>query len=369
MVKRLLDIDKDPKDTFVVVAMSGGVDSSTVAAMMVDAGYRVVGVTMQLYDMGVDLQKKGACCAGQDIYDAKEVADKLGIPHYILNYENKFKEAVIDEFVDSYISGYTPIPCVRCNQTVKFKDMLGMAKDLKADALVTGHYVRRVRGDEAVEMHRALDKNKDQTYFLFTTTKEQLEYVHFPLGEYTKEETRELAEKYGLAVADKPDSQDICFVPNGSYASVIEKFRPGALDPGKIVHADGTILGEHDGIINYTVGQRRGLGVSHPTPLYVIKLDPVTKEVIVGPEDLLEKNHFFIKDVNWLGKKNGKPLEVLVKVRYRQDLCPATIEFTDGNVAKLSMLSSTKAVTPGQACVVYDGDRLLGGGWITKEIW
>lgn len=360
---------RNPKDCKIVVAMSGGVDSSTVAAMLVDQGYQVIGVTMQLYDYGLTVGKKGACCAGQDIYDAKMVADKLNIPHYVLNYESAFKNSVIDDFADSYLRGETPIPCVRCNQTVKFNDLLKMAQSLEADALCTGHYVRKLASPNGFEMLRGIDHNKDQSYFLFATTKEQLAYTYFPLGEYSKEETRKLAVKYGLEVADKPDSQDICFVPNGDYASVINKYRPGALDAGDIVHIDGRKLGEHTGIINFTIGQRRGIGISSPDPLYVIKIIPETKTVIVGPVEALQKNSFIIKDVNWLGEFSDHPVKALVKIRSNHDPVPATIKLLSGKTAEVTLNSSEKAITPGQACVAYDEEKMLGGGWITHQIY
>lgn len=363
---RLLPIDKDPKNTRVVVAMSGGVDSSAAAAMMRELGYEVIGITLQLYDMGATPAKKGACCAGQDIHDAKNVASKIGIPHYVLNYESKFKQAVIDDFADSYLRGETPIPCVRCNQTVKFKDLLQASKELNADALVTGHYVRRVEGANGPELHKAIDHEKDQSYFLFTTTKEQLEFTHFPLGGMSKNETRALAAKYGLAVADKPDSQDICFVPGGDYAALVEKLRPGALDPGDIVDLEGKILGRHDGIINYTVGQRKGLGISSFEPLYVIKIDPDSKHVTVGPEVALLRNSFWIKDLNWLiDETNFNQLEAKVRVRSSQKETEAIIT-KEGNLVRVDFHAPKNAVSPGQACVMYVGDRVIGGGWIIR---
>ena len=359
---------RDPKDCKIVVAMSGGVDSSTVAAMLVDQGYQVIGVTMQLYDYGLTVGKKGACCAGQDIYDAKMVADKLNIPHYVLNYESVFKNSVIDDFADSYLRGETPIPCVRCNQTVKFHDLLKMAQSLEADALCTGHYVRKITSPTGFDMLRGIDHNKDQSYFLFATTKEQLNYTYFPLGGYSKEETRKLATKYGLEVADKPDSQDICFVPNGDYASVINKYRPGALDKGDIVHIDGRKLGEHSGIINFTIGQRRGIGIASPQPLYVIKIIPETKIVIVGPVEALQKNSFIIKEVNWLGEFSDYPIKALVKIRSNHEPVPASIKLLENKTAEVTLNYPQKAITPGQACVVYDGEKVLGGGWITTSI-
>lgn len=360
----MLHPTKPPSSTRVVVAMSGGVDSSTVAALLHAQGYEVIGITLQLYDLAVTLEKKGACCAGQDIYDAKTVADSLGIPHYVLNYETLFRESVMEDFADSYMRGETPIPCVRCNQSVKFRDLLKMAKDLGADALATGHYVRRLEGEHGAELHRGIDPNKDQSYFLFATTQEQLNYVHFPLGGMTKEETRQLALKFGLAVADKPDSQDICFVPNGNYASVIEKLRPGALEAGEIVDMEGNVLGRHNGIINYTIGQRKGLGIAAPEPLYVIRLDPAKKQVIVGPEAALGIKRFKIKELNWLGggaiPAEGKKLRV--KLRSAHPGADATL-YPDGTV---ELDTPERAVTPGQACVMYEDSRVLGGGWIVR---
>jgi tRNA-uridine 2-sulfurtransferase len=362
-------LKKEPKDCKIVVAMSGGVDSSTVAAMLVDQGYQVIGVTMQLYDYGLTVGKKGACCAGQDIYDAKMVADRLNIPHYVLNYESLFKEAVIDDFADSYLRGETPIPCVRCNQTVKFRDLLKMAKSLDADALCTGHYVRKAKTSRGFELLKGADHRKDQSYFLFATTQEQLDYTYFPIGEYSKDETRKLALEYGLEVADKPDSQDICFVPNGDYASVINKYRPGALDKGDIIHVDGRKLGIHEGIINFTIGQRRGLGISSEDPLYVIKIIPETKEVIVGPKESLYKLRFIIKELNWLSERSDEPIEVSIKVRSNQETMAASLQLLPNNRAEITLLNPEKAITPGQACVAYKGDRVLGGGWITGDIY
>lgn len=364
----LKHLKRNNQDIKVVVAMSGGVDSSVVAAMMVEQGYQVIGVTMQLYDHGLTLGKKGACCAGQDIYDAKMVADRLNIPHYVLNYESLFKESVIDSFADSYLKGETPIPCVRCNQTVKFRDLLQMAKSLNADALCTGHYVRKVKSLEGYELHKGKDHAKDQSYFLFATTKEQLDYTYFPLGDFSKEETRKLATKHGLLVADKPDSQDICFVPDGDYASVINKYRPGALDKGDIIHIDGTKLGEHDGIINFTIGQRKGLGVSFADPLYVLKIIPETKQVIVGPPDKLFKTKFLIKEVNWLGDFENHPIDISVKVRSTHNAIDGEIKLLPNHQAEVFLKYPERAITPGQACVIYDGERVLGGGWITEQI-
>ncbi len=352
----------------VVVAMSGGVDSSVVAAMMHQQGHNVIGITLQLYDHGSFLQKKGACCAGQDIYDAKMVADRLAIPHYVLNYENLFQESVINDFADSYIRGETPLPCVRCNQSVKFKDLLAMAKDLGADFLATGHYVQKFINNGHAELHKGYSTQKDQSYFLFSTTQDQLDFLEFPLGGYSKEETRKMAARYGLEVADKPDSQDICFVADGDYRSVINKIRPDATKPGKFMHIDGFELGEHNGIINYTVGQRRGLGIAYGEPIYVIKIDPETNTVYVGPESALFKTKFTIKDVNWLATdKLDSELEVKAKIRSTTPGVNAKISFTpDGNI-NVTLLELEKAITPGQACVLYQDTRLLGGGWITRD--
>ncbi|PIR39435.1 MAG: tRNA 2-thiouridine(34) synthase MnmA [Alphaproteobacteria bacterium CG11_big_fil_rev_8_21_14_0_20_39_49] len=362
--------NKDIKDTKVVVAMSGGVDSSVVATMLHRQGYQVIGVTLQLYDHGVALEKKGACCAGQDIYDAKQVADKAGFPHYVLNYESIFKESVMDDFADSYLRGETPIPCVKCNQSVKFRDLFKVAKDLNADALVTGHYVQRIDNEAGFpELHKAVDDSKDQSYFLFATTKEQLNYIHFPLGGLKKEKTRELALEYGLEVADKPDSQDICFVPNGSYAKVIERLRPEAWETGDIVNVKGEKLGEHKGIVNYTIGQRRGLGIGGGDPLYVVKIDAKKNQVIVGAESDLDSYSFGIKDINWLGSGDipSEGMEVTVKMRSTQSPVNAKIFASNDNAAKIVLNVPERAIAPGQACVFYDGSRVLGGGWITKD--
>lgn len=369
-----LGIDKPISETRVVVAMSGGVDSSVVAAMLKDEGYDVVGITLQLYDYAAATARTGkTCCAGQDIHDAQRVAEQIDIPHYVLNYESKFKESVMEDFADTYLSGQTPIPCVRCNQSVKFKDLLKTAKDLNADVMATGHYVQRQAGQGRAHMLRGADPNKDQSYFLFATTQEQLDFLRFPLGGLHKSETRALAEKYGLQTADKPDSQDICFVPNGDYASVVRKLRPGAIDPGDIVHVDGRVLGRHEGIIGYTIGQRRGIGIGGDVgggdPLYVVKLDAEAKRVIVGPKEALAQQEIRIGELNWLGDaplpENG--LEVEVKLRSAQEPLTATVSPLGNNRARVLLHAPHYGIAPGQACVFYLGDRMLGGGWILRD--
>lgn len=363
-----LGFETNPQDTRIVVAMSGGVDSSVAAALMVEAGFDVIGMTLQLYDQGEMLGKKGACCAGQDIYDARQVCDKLGIPHYILDYESRFSQEVIENFADSYLKGETPIPCILCNQQVKFKDLLATTQQLGAKALVTGHYVQRVMGAQRAELHRAVDPTRDQSYFLFTTTQKQLDFLRFPLGGLPKAETRQQAFRFGLKVADKPDSQDICFVPNGSYVSVLEKLRPGSLEEGEIVHIDGRTLGKHKGIINYTIGQRKGLGIGGGEPLYVIRLDPTHHQVIVGPHEALARTEVGVKEVNWLGDNGDKPLRCEVKVRSTRPPVPADIYFEPHSAsARVAFLEPEYAVAAGQACVFYQGSRVLGGGWIMRE--
>lgn len=367
-----LNFSKDPKDTKIVVAMSGGVDSSVVACLLKEQGYDVVGITLQLYDMGDALKKKNACCAGTDIYDAKKVAEKHNFPHYILNYQNLFKESVIDDFADSYLQGETPIPCIKCNQSVKFRDLLKVAHDLGADALATGHYVQRFVGKNGeAELHKAVDENKDQSYFLFATTKEQLEFLRFPLGGNNKEETRKEADRLGLEVANKPDSQDICFVPNGDYASVIRRHRPSAFKEGDFIHFETKkVLGKHSGIINFTLGQRRGLGISYPEPLYVVKIDPKENVVFVGEEKFLQNRKFKIRDLNWIANDIDfkKEISAHVRLRSNHEEEPATIKILENGEAQVEMKSMTRAITPGQACVIYQDSRVLGGGWITKEI-
>ena len=358
-----------PGDHRVVVAMSGGVDSSVTAAVLHRLGYGVVGVTLQLYDHGAAIAKKGACCAGQDIYDAKRVAEACGFPHYVLDYESRFREAVIEEFADTYLAGYTPIPCVRCNQTVKFADLLETAKQLGARCMATGHYIQRIEGENGPELRRAADAGKDQSYFLFATTHEQLDFLRFPLGHLNKDQTRRLAEAFGLIVADKPDSQDICFVPNGRYVDIVEKVRPGASRPGEIVHVDGRVLGEHEGVIRYTVGQRRGLNIALGEPLYVVRLDAENAQVIVGPREALEVDRIGLKDINWLGDdalSDGAP--VRVKVRSTRPPVPAALS-VEGDAVGVVLAKGEEGVAPGQACVFYspdDEDRVLGGGWIAS---
>ncbi|MGC1429670.1 MAG: tRNA 2-thiouridine(34) synthase MnmA [Albidovulum sp.] len=368
-----LGLPKAPADTRVVVAMSGGVDSSVVDAMLAEEGYDVVGVTLQLYDHGAALAKKGACCAGQDINDARRVAEAMGFPHYVLDYENMFREAVIDEFADAYLAGATPVPCIRCNERVKFKDLLATARDLDADCMATGHYIQRKMGADGPELHSAADPNRDQSYFLFSTTAEQLDYLRFPLGHLpSKDETRALAAKYGLSVADKPDSQDICFVPNGNYASVIEKLRPGAADPGEIVDMNGAVLGTHKGVIHYTIGQRRGLGIGGlEDPLYVVKLDPELRRVIVGPKEALMTRVVPVREINWLGNgafNDMNERQVLVRIRSTRPPKPAVIRPLSATEAEVELLDPEDGVSPGQACVFYEADssRILGGGWIWR---
>ena len=363
-----IGLNKKPSDTTVVVAMSGGVDSSTVAALMKKEGYKVIGITLKLYDDGKEVAESKQCCSGQDIMDAKRVAQKLGIEHKILYYQNKFKQGVIDNFVDSYLKGETPIPCVQCNQTVKFKDLFQVSKELNADAMITGHYVKSITFGNDTSMYRAIDENRDQSYFLFNTTKDQLNYLRFPLGGMLKDETRQIAKELELNVADKPDSQDICFVPNGDYASVIKKFKPESLRKGNIKNLDGKVIGVHDGIINFTIGQRKGIKVSDKDPLYVIEINSSKNEIIVGPREKLGKKVINLDNLNLLVDKSELNEKILVKVRSTGNLLDAEIKLKGQNKAEVNLKIPEDGISPGQACVFYkkneNGYKVLGGGWI-----
>ena len=368
--KNSIGLNKDPKDTTVVVAMSGGVDSSTVAGIMKNQGYNVIGITLKLYDDTKEISKSKQCCAGQDILDAKRVSERLGIEHKILYYQNKFKSGVIDNFVESYLNGETPIPCVQCNQTVKFKDLFKESKNLNADALITGHYVKSITTDNETNMYKAIDENRDQSYFLFNTTREQLNYLRFPLGGMLKNETREIAKKLGLNVAEKPDSQDICFVPSGDYSSVIKKYRPDSYKKGNIKNLAGKVIGVHEGIINFTIGQRRGIKVSNKEALYVVEINSEKNEIIVGQKKDLIKKKIKLKNLNFLCDLDELSEEILVKVRSTGKLIKSTIEL-DKNIAFVDLSEDEYGISPGQACVFYsknkNGYKVLGGGWITKN--
>ena len=365
-----IGLDKDPKDTKVVIAMSGGVDSSTVAGIMKKEGYNIIGVTLKLYDDNKESKNTKQCCTGQDIMDAKRVAQKLDIDHKIFYYQSKFKESVVDNFVESYLNGETPIPCVQCNKTVKFNDLFQESKNLNADALITGHYVKSLTKNNTTNMYRAVDENRDQSYFLFNTTREQLNYLRFPLGGMLKSETREIAKELGLNVADKPDSQDICFVPNGDYVSVIEKIRPDAFKKGNIKSSDGKVLGVHNGIVNFTIGQRRGIKIAAKEPLYVINIDPKKNEIIVGPKIELLKKDIILRDLNLLADKTDFDKEIFVKVRSTGKLIRSKLNIKD-KFAHLNLFDDEFGISPGQACVFYSkdkfGDKVLGGGWISKS--
>ncbi len=360
----------------IVVAMSGGVDSSVVAAMLAEQGHEVIGITMQLYDQGAAAStvRRGSCCAGQDIYDARRVAEHLGVPHYVVDYESRFSSSVIDDFADSYMRGETPLPCVKCNQDLKFGHLLQAAKDLGADAMATGHYVRRVEGERGAEMHMAADERKDQSYFLFATTRDQLEFLRFPLGDMRKADTRALAARYGLPVAEKPDSQDICFVPDGDYAAVVSRLRPSAAQAGDIVDETGKVLGRHDGTINFTIGQRRGLNVGFRAgeanaPLYVVRIEPDSRRVVVGNRDALAASVVRLRDVNWLGDAPPPPEGLDVSVRLRSSQIPAGATFfkDEGGGGIIRLREPVFGVAAGQAGVIYQGTRVLGGGWICGQ--
>jgi tRNA-uridine 2-sulfurtransferase len=372
-MRNILDIEGRPQDTKIVVAMSGGVDSSVTAALLKSEGYDVIGITLQLYDHGAATHRKGACCAGQDIHDARNVAERIGIPHYVLDYESRFRESVIDNFADSYASGETPVPCIECNRSIKFRDLLKTARELGASTLATGHYVASHRmPDGSRALVCAADADRDQSYFLFATTRQQLDYLRFPLGDMTKSQTRELARRFGLDVADKQDSQDICFVPTGRYTDVIGQLRPNAIDPGDIVDLDGHVIGRHRGIVHFTVGQRKGLGIAASAPLYVVKLDAASRRIVVGPREALRMDHIVLREVNWIGggaldHAVGNGLEIFVRVRSTRAPQPAWLRAVEGGY-EVELVAGEEGVSPGQACVFYDAPsgqaRVLGGGFI-----
>ncbi|MEZ5763835.1 MAG: tRNA 2-thiouridine(34) synthase MnmA [Xanthobacteraceae bacterium] len=373
-MRNSLDLEGRPQDTRVVVAMSGGVDSSVTAALLKSEGYDVVGVTLQLYDHGAAIHRKGACCAGRDIHDARMVAERIGIPHYVLDYEDRFRAAVIDRFAESYAAGETPVPCIECNRAIKFDQMLDTARQLGAQALATGHYVASRRlADGSRALYCAKEAERDQSYFLFATTAEQLDFLRFPLGDLTKAETRALAHQFGLSVADKQDSQDICFVPTGRYTDIIERLKPDAMQPGEIVDLGGHVLGRHEGIVHFTVGQRKGLGIAASEPLYVVRLDAKLRRVVVGPRDALKTRSMTLRDLNWIGGGvlDGNPREIFVKVRSTRGAQPAWLRGT-GDDIEIELIGGEEGVSPGQACVFYDSDegqaRVLGGGFIASTV-